>query len=159
MELAQEAGLDVGRGIVVVAHRATSAPAIFAGDAAEHQGRIYGIIPAAFDQARAAAFNILGQDKAYGGTMPVHTLKVAGIDLTSVGEIDAEEGIEEINRSQTRSRALQEDRPRQGRRVGGIWLGTKKGAAELSRLVAVERHVEALKKDLLEDGFNFVEIL
>jgi hypothetical protein len=37
-------------------------------------------------------------------------------------------------------------------------MGTKKGAAELSRLVAVERHVEPLKRDLLEDDFDFAEI-
>jgi hypothetical protein len=38
-------------------------------------------------------------------------------------------------------------------------MGTRKGAAELGRLVAASRHVEALKKDLLEDDFDFAEVL
>ena len=158
---AQEAGLDIGRGIIVDDRMRTSAPAIFAaGDAAEHRGRIHGIIPAAFDQARAAAFAMMGQDKPYGGTVPFNTLKVAGIDLTSVGEIDAKgEGYEALVRSRPEAGLYKKIVLRQGRLVGGIWMGTKKGAAELSRLVAVERHVEALKKDLLEDDFNFAEIL
>ena len=158
---AKDAGLDVGRGIVVDDRMRTSAPAIFAaGDAAEHRGRIHGIIPAAFEQARAAAFAMMGQDKPYGGTVPFNTLKVAGIYLTSVGEIDAQgEGYEALVRSHPEAGLYKKIVLRQGRLVGGIWMGTKKGAAELSRLVAVERHVEALKKDLLEDDFDFAEIL
>ncbi|MGB8958160.1 MAG: FAD-dependent oxidoreductase [Candidatus Aminicenantales bacterium] len=158
---AKDAGLDVGRGIVVDDRMRTSAPAIFAaGDAAEHRGRIHGIIPAAFEQARAAAFAMTGQDKPYGGTVPFNTLKVAGIYLTSVGEIDAKgEGTEALVRSHPEAGLYKKIVLRQGRLVGGIWMGTKKGAAELSRLVAVERHVEALKKDLLEDDFDFAEIL
>jgi hypothetical protein len=59
--LAKDAGLKVGRGIVVDDRMRTSADGIFAaGDAAEHAGRIYGIIPAAFEQARVAAHNMLG---------------------------------------------------------------------------------------------------
>ena len=157
---AKDAGLEVGRGIVVDDRMRTSAPAIFAaGDAAEHRGRIHGIIPAAFEQARAAAFAMMGQDKPYGGTVPFNTLKVAGIYLTSVGKIEAQgEGYEALVRSHPEAGLYKKIVLRQGRLVGGIWMGTKKGAAELSRLVAVERHVEALKKDLLEDDFDFAEI-
>ena len=158
---AKDAGLEVGRGIVVDDRMRTSAPAIFAaGDAAEHRGRIHGIIPAAFEQARAAAYAMTGQDKPYAGTVPFATLKVAGIYLTSVGEIDARgEGTEAIVRSSPDEGLYKKIVLRQGRLVGGIWMGTKKGAAELSRLVAVERHVEPLKRDLLEDNFDFAEIL
>ncbi|HMA52989.1 MAG TPA: FAD-dependent oxidoreductase [Acidobacteriota bacterium] len=159
--LAREAGLEVGRGIVVDDRMRTSAPAIFAaGDAAEHRGRIHGIIPAAFEQSRAAAFAMAGQDRPYGGTVPFNTLKVAGIYLTSVGEIEAQgEGTEALVRSHPEAGLYKKIVLREGRLVGGIWMGTKKGASELSRLVAVEKHVEPLKKDLLEDDFNFAEIL
>jgi nitrite reductase (NADH) large subunit len=159
--LAKDAGLKIGRGIVVDDHMRTSRPAIFAaGDAAEHRGRIHGIIPAAFEQARAAAFAMMGQDKPYTGTIPFNTLKVAGISLTSVGEIDAQgEGYEALVRSLPEAGVYKKIVLREGRLVGGIWLGAKKGADELSRLVAVNKHVEILKNDMLEDNFDFAEII
>lgn len=158
--LAREAGLEVGRGIVVDDHMRTSAPGVFAaGDACEHRGRIHGIIPAAFDQARAAGFSLAGRPKPYAGTVPFNTLKVAGVYLTSVGEIDAAgEGTEALVRALPETGLYKKIVLRQGRLVGGIWMGTKKGAAELGRHVAAATHVEAVKNDLLEDDFDFAEL-
>ncbi len=158
--VAREAGLHVGRGIVVDDHMATSAPGIFAaGDVSEHRGRIHGIIPAAFEQARTAAYSLAGQPRPYAGTVPFNTLKVAGLYVTSVGEIDAlGEGAEALVRSAPESGLYKKIVLRDGRLVGGIWMGTKKGAAEISRLVAAAQHVEPLKADLLEDDFDFTEI-
>lgn len=159
--VAREAGLRVGRGIVVDDQMATSAPGVYAaGDVSEHRGRIHGIIPAAFEQARTAAYSLAGRPKPYAGTVPFNTLKVAGLYLTSVGEIDAlGEGAEALVRAVPESGLYKKIILRDGRLVGGIWMGTKKGAAELSRLVAASKHVEALKADLLEDDFDFTEIL
>ena len=161
LELAREAGLVLSRGIAVDDRMRTSAPGIFAGgDAAEHQGRIYGIIPAAFEQARAAAYNMLGQDKPYGGTMLSNTLKVAGMFLTSAGEIDAAgPGFESIVRSVPEEGLYKKLVLKEGRLVGAIWMGTKTGASEISRLVALRKDVESRKADLLEDEFDFAEIL
>jgi nitrite reductase (NADH) large subunit len=157
---AREAGLQVGRGIVVDDRMRTTGPEIFAaGDVVEHRGRIHGIIPAAFEQARTAAYSMLGHDKPYGGTTPSNTLRVAGIHLTSVGEIDAEgRGYESLVRSLPEAGIYKKIVLRKGRLVGGIWLGVKEGASEISRLVALEKDVEALKEDLLEDDFDFGEI-
>ncbi len=157
---AKEAGLQVGRGIVVDDRMRTTGPGIFAaGDVAEHRGKIYGIIPAAFEQARVAAYNMLGQDKLYGGTVPFNTLKVAGLYLTSVGEIDAQgEGYESLVRSDPEAGLYKKVVLREGRLVGAIWMGTKRGASELSRLVALRRDVGALRGELLEDNFDFAEI-
>jgi nitrite reductase (NADH) large subunit len=161
LELAKEAGLVRGRGIAVDDRMRTSAPGIFAaGDAAEHQGRVYGSIPAAFEQARVAAYNILGQDKPYGGTTSSNTLKVAGMFLTSAGEIDAAgPGFESIVRSVPEAGLYKKIVLQEGRIVGAIWMGTKIGASEISRLVALKKDVESRKRDLLEDSFDFAEIL
>ena len=59
-ELAKSAGLAVNRGIVVDNRMRTSNPAIYAvGDCAEFDGIVWGIIPAALEQAPVAAKNIL----------------------------------------------------------------------------------------------------
>ncbi len=158
--LAVEAGLQVARGIVIDDRTRTSDSRIFAaGDVAEHRGRLYGIIPAAFEQARTAAYNMLGQDKPYAGTMPFNTLKVAGLTVTSVGEIDAEgSGYESLVRSIPEAGLYKKIVLLEGHLVGAIWMGTKKGASEVSRLVSLKKDVESLKKDLLEDEFDFAEI-
>ena len=158
--LAADAGLPVGRGVLVDDRMRTSGPGIFAaGDAAEHRGRIYGIIPAAFEQARVAAANMLGRDKPYGGTVPFNTLKVAGLYLTSAGEIDAEgPGFESLVHSDPEAGLYKKIVLQEGRLAGAIWMGTKKGAAEISRLVALKRDVGTIKQALLEDDFDFTEI-
>jgi nitrite reductase (NADH) large subunit len=52
---------------------------------AEFRGRVYGIIPAALEQANIAAVNMLEKEKrVYKGTIPSNTLKIVGVDLTSI---------------------------------------------------------------------------
>jgi nitrite reductase (NADH) large subunit len=83
LSIAQEAGLEVDRGLVINEYLQTSDPLIYGvGDAVQHKGRVYGIIPASFDQARAAAHNVFGQEKKYQGTIPSNTLKVMGVHLS-----------------------------------------------------------------------------
>lgn len=160
LALAKDAGLTVDRGIVVDDRLRTSRPEIFAaGDAAEHQGRIYGIIPASFEQARAAAHNMLGMDMPYSGTVPSNTLKVAGLYVTSAGEVNPEaRGHEVLVRSVPETGLYKKIVLKEGRLVGAIWMGTKKGASEIGRLVALKKDIEIRKGYLLEDTFDFAEI-
>ena len=160
LALAKEAGLAVDRGIVVDDRLRTSRPEIFAaGDVAEHQGRVYGIIPASFEQARAAGYNMLGMDRPYGGTVPSNTLKVAGLYVTSAGEINPEgRGHEVLVRAAPEQGLYKKIVLKEGRLVGAIWMGTKKGASEVSRLVALKKDVGGRRDDLLEDNFDFAGI-
>jgi nitrite reductase (NADH) large subunit len=122
-------------------------------------GRVYGIIPASFEQARAAAHNMLGMDMPYAGTVPSNTLKVAGLFVTSTGEVSPEaRGYEVIVRSVPEQGLYKKIVLKEGRLVGAIWMGTKKGASEISRLVALKKDVESRKGDLLEDTFDFTEM-
>ena len=83
----------VNRGLVVDDHMRTSDPAILAaGDVAEFDGQVPGLWPTAVAQAEVAAENAVGGDKAYGPVIPATILKVVGIELTSIGRIEAGAG-------------------------------------------------------------------
>jgi len=100
--LAKAAALTVNRGIVVDNHLKTNDPFIYAvGDCAEFEGVVWGIIPAALEQAPVAARAILAsaniippeQATAYVQTVPKTALKVGGIEMMSLGKaiLSAEE--------------------------------------------------------------------
>ncbi|HEY8283731.1 MAG TPA: FAD-dependent oxidoreductase [Chloroflexota bacterium] len=88
VDLARAAGLNLNRGVVTDDRMATSDPDIFAiGDVAECNGRVMGLWPAGVAQAQVAVVNALGGDHRYQAANPPMKLKVAGIDLLSVGDI------------------------------------------------------------------------
>lgn len=156
VRLAQEAGLEVNRGVVVDERLRTSAEDIYAaGDVAEFQGRVYGIIPAAIEQARAAAQNMLGEEAAYQGTIPSNTLQVVGIDCTSIGVVHPPEGegYQELRKSEARvyKKLVLKD----GRLVGAILLGDMKDAVPISRLIHSEADVSRYAERLLDEDFDW----
>ncbi len=93
-ELAKNSGLPVNRGILVDNYlRVEEKENIFAaGDVAEHNGRVYGIIPPSLEQAIAAGKNMVSPESIeYRGSIPSNTLKVVGLELASMGDINPPE--------------------------------------------------------------------
>lgn len=154
-ELAASAGLETDRGVVVDEHMVTSAPAVYcAGDAASFQGRSWGIIPVAQAQARVAAANMAGEESVYEEVVPSTTLKIVGIELTSVGEaIPEDNGFEEIRYSDPEAGVYRKLVLRQGTLVGAIIVGDKESARELERLVTRGVQMDRQEaRELLENG-------
>jgi len=80
--------IEVRRGIIVDTRLRTNVANVYAaGDCAEFEGNIYGIWPAAKEQGELAGKAIAGQKVAYRGSLMSAKLKVAGIDMASVGDI------------------------------------------------------------------------
>jgi nitrite reductase (NADH) large subunit len=166
--LAQEAGLAVKRGIVVDSQLRTrhrdGQPAgdVFAvGDAAEFEGRVYGIIPPAIEQARVAAANMVAPGSAtYTGTMPATTLKVARAELTSLGEsvVEGDEYAQlrhvDLATGQYRKVVL-----RDGRIVGAILLNDPARTRPITQLIEREVDISAYAEQLLNDGFDLKSLL
>jgi nitrite reductase (NADH) large subunit len=157
LDLPRAAGLATDRGLVVDDRLRTSHPRVFAaGDSVQHRGKVYGIIPASFDQARAAAYNMLGQDKKYEGTIPANTLKVVGLYVTSLGlAIPEGPGYEEIRKIKKEEGVYKKIVLQDGLLVGAIWMGTKKGVSEIARAVAGKTRVNQWINTLLDDSFDF----
>ncbi len=90
--LPREAGLSIGRGIVVDDQMRTSDPTILAiGECAEHRGQCCGLVAPAFAQAEIAARHLLGEDAAYAPQTDATALKVAGAGVWSGGDIAADD--------------------------------------------------------------------
>ncbi len=95
--LAKEAGLEIGRGILVDDAMCTSDPSIYAlGECAEHRGIVYGLVAPLYEMANVLADRLTGGIAEYKGSVTSTKLKVTGIDLFSAGDFAEGEGREEI---------------------------------------------------------------
>jgi nitrite reductase (NADH) large subunit len=161
INLASEAGIKVNRGIVVDEHLRTSAEDVYAvGDVAEFGGTVYGIIPAALEQAQIAAANMLGnKQNVYKGTVPSNTLQVVGIDLTSIGVINPEDPkYEEVKKSDPKKGIYKKLVLDNGKIVGAILLGDKKGVTSIKKLIAQKTDITKYKDSILNDDFDYKKV-
>lgn len=96
-ELGKKLGLAMNKGLIVNDRMETDIKDIYAaGDLIEHRGMFYGIWPPAQKQGEIAGINMAGEDAVYTGTTMSNVLKVVGIDLAAVGDIDADGKSESI---------------------------------------------------------------
>jgi len=162
VSLAQEAGLEVNRGVVVDGYLQTSAEDIFAaGDAAEFDGRVYGIIPPAIEQARVAAANMVAPGSTtYTGTLPTTTLKVAGAELTSLGECVVEgDEYTQLRHADPAAGHYRKVVLRDGHIVGAILLNDTERTKPITQLVERGMDVSAYADRLLDDDFDLKSLL
>lgn len=155
--LARDAGLEVNRGVVVDEHLATSAEDVYAaGDVAEFQGITYGIIPAAIDQARIAAANMVAPESTlYRGTLRSTTLKIVGVQLTCLGNATAsEKECDVIRQTDLQNGIYQRLVIQEGKVVGAILLGDTKMVRTLKKLIQSQRDVSGHEAELLESDFD-----
>jgi nitrite reductase (NADH) large subunit len=132
-DLARAAGLECGRGIRVDDRLETSAPGIVAvGECAEHAGIVYGLVAPIAEQARAAADTLLDLPaEPYRGSVQWAKLKVAGIDLVTIGAQEGDAAAVDAGPGSYRKLIVAE-----GRVSGAILLGDTRGSEDLLAAVA-----------------------
>ena len=99
IEAAIASGIEVNRGVLVDDCLTTSAPNVYAiGECAEHDQVTYGLVAPCWDQAGILADLLSGADPAarYRGSKVYSRLKVAGVDVASMGPIEAENESEQV---------------------------------------------------------------
>jgi NAD(P)H-nitrite reductase large subunit len=97
VELARQAGIPVGKGVLVDSRMRTRVPDVYAaGDIAEHDGNVFGLWPIASEQGQTAAVNALGGDLTVTSQTPATLLKGVDLELFSIGRVTAENDDEVI---------------------------------------------------------------
>ncbi|MFF7947090.1 NAD(P)/FAD-dependent oxidoreductase [Streptomyces griseorubiginosus] len=136
--LAQTAGLEVRKGIVVDDELRTSDPHIHAvGDCAQHDGTVYGLATPALEQADALAELLAGRANArYTGTRSLTRLTLTGqtaFDLAAFGETEALPGDDVVQLADATRGTYRKVVVRDDRLVGGVLVGELGTVGALAR--------------------------
>ncbi|RVT48493.1 FAD-dependent oxidoreductase [Rubrivivax albus] len=135
VHLAQAAGLNVNRGIVVDAAMRTSDPLIQAiGDVAELPGQPGGLWPVGAAQAAAAVGALWGDGASYQPPRIVLQLKCDGIDLRSWGDVAPKPG-DTVHHARADDLAWWQLILRGGALAGGLWVGPPGSAKAFTKLL------------------------
>lgn len=155
-------GVSANRGIQVNDFMMTEQQGIYAaGDAAEHQGIVYGIIPAATEQGKIAGANaVSAESQTYSGTVPSTRLKIVGMEFNAYGDATLDgEGVQvkrvvDVDAGRYERIAMQDGLIR-----GAIILGDTKKSLSIKRLIEAEVDISAVADQLLEDGFDLKSLV
>ncbi len=133
VQLAMDAGLKVGRGIVVgddlscQMADATPATGVYAvGECAEHRGKVYGLVAPLWEQTARLADRLSGcnPDAVYTGSKVSTKLKVMGVELAVMGDKEPIEDDDEVVSYSEPSRGIYKKLiVRNDRLAGAIVLG------------------------------------
>jgi len=152
LTLAKALGLEIDKGVKVDDRMQTSQPDIYAaGDLVEHRGRFYGIWPACMEQGKVAGAAMAGQEAKYKGTVPANTLKVVGIDLMSVGEIDAENKFVSLVSLDDKQKIYRKLVIKDDIVIGALFLGDIQGAKEIQEAIRLKQNLGALPQMAVPD--------
>jgi len=159
LTLARQIGLPIGRAVKVDDRLQAGLEDIFAaGDDIEHRGRYYGSWTAAMAQGRVAGANMAGKETLYEGTLQANRLKVAGIDLISMGDIDAE-GDDECFVSSDDEKCIYRKLVIENHAVAGaILLGDLHGEKEIQAAIEGRKDISLVKKTMEEEGFDLSKL-
>jgi nitrite reductase (NADH) large subunit len=147
--LARAAGLQVNRGIVVDDAMAVSETIFALGECAEHRGTVYGLVEPAYAQAKVLAAQLCGEAASYAGSVLATNLKVSGVGVFSVGDVEGASGT---------TSATFEDRTRGHYRklvfrgellVGAVLVGETGDALWYRDLVTRAEPITALRDNLI----------
>jgi nitrite reductase (NADH) large subunit len=152
IETAAASGIVVDKGIVVDDHLATSAPDVFAiGECAEHGGTVVGLVAPCWDHAAVLADRLAGTDPGarYRPAPSFARLKVAGVEVASMGLIEAGEHDEVVQTIEERRGVYRKLIIRNGRLAGAILVGDPDHGARLIRMFERSEPVPPNRVDLL----------
>src|SRR6202171_5148605 len=148
--LAKDAGIAVGRGIVVDDHLQTAAPEIFAlGECAEHRGICYGLVEPAYEQARVLAQHLAGRAAVYSGSVVATNLKVSGVRVFSAGDFIGKRSEESIVLNDARAGTYKKLVVSDGRLTGAVLGGGGGDALWYLQLIRGREPIARIRPDMM----------
>ena len=150
VELARTADLGINRGILVDDCLQTSRPGIYAiGECAEHRGVCYGLVEPAYEQARALAAHLTGEDLHYPGSVLATNLKVSGVNVFSAGNFLGAPGTERLVFSDPGLGTYKKLVISDGRLVGAVLFGDTADGLWYLELIRSGASIEAIRDDIM----------
>ncbi|MBC1936438.1 NAD(P)/FAD-dependent oxidoreductase [Listeria grandensis] len=143
IELAQQANLPTGRGILVDDFMTTADPDIFAvGECAEHNGIAYGLVAPLYEQGKVLADRLCDiATKGYHGSKMFTQLKVSGCDLFSAGDIKENAEIKGVTIFNSIENKYKKIFMRDGKLVGVVLYGDTTEGNRLYNLLKKEEEL------------------
>ena len=137
--VAKASNIPCNRGILVNDRLATTVPGIYAvGECAEHSGKTYGLVAPVWEQVAVLADVLTLKDPQarYRGSKVYARLKVAAVEVASMGVIAAEQEDDEVVQvSRPRSDIYQKLIVRSGKLVGAMLVGDTQRAPDLIQMM------------------------
>jgi nitrite reductase (NADH) large subunit len=147
--LAQGAGIEVGRGILVDDKLETNLPGVYAiGECAEHRGLCYGLVEPAYAQAKVLARYLAGLPARYQGSLLSTNLKVSGVPVFSMGDFEGD-GAETIVLEDQEAATYRKLVVRDGRLAGAVLVGDTADALWYRDLMSARTLIAPLRDRLV----------
>jgi len=149
--LAEAAGLQCNRGILVTDTMQTYDPRVYAvGECAVHRGIAYGLVAPLFEQAKVAANHLAEHGIGiYSGSVTSTKLKVTGIDLFSAGDFMGGADTEEITLADPIGGVYKKLVIKNDRLVGACLYGDTADGAWYFKLLRDRREIGDLRDMLM----------
>ena len=164
LSFVEDSGIKCNWGILADDYMMTSIAGIYcAGDVAEVKDRItgerttVGIWPAAFEQGKYAAWNIMGHKKPYPGAVRMNSSEFFGLNLISLGVVNPKSDDFQIFTIQ-RGKLYRKLVMKSGKLWGAILVGDIKGAGVLNSLIKSQVDITSIIDDLAEGEIDFGKI-
>jgi nitrite reductase (NADH) large subunit len=162
IQLAQESDIPTNSGILVDDAMQTRLPGIYAvGECAEHDGQVYGIVQPIYEQCAVLADVLTGSNPnaCYRGSKMYTRLKVAGVDVASMGDIEARHATDEVVQVIEERRGVYRKLViRDGRLAGAVLVGDTSAAPGLIRRFERAEPLPANRLDLLASGRSAIPL-
>ena len=152
LDIVQETGLTVNKGIVVDHKMKTSIDNIYAaGDVAEYNGVVMGLWSTASEQGKIAGKNMTGNQEVYSPSQPATLLSIGDLSLFSAGEIKSNYETLCHREGQVFYKLFIEG----GKLIGAVLIGDIKKMGGVKKAVTERKDLS----DLISKGLSPLEII
>ncbi len=150
-QLAESAGLECERGILVDDHLQTTDKHIFSlGECVQHRQTTYGLVAPLYEQAKTCAEYLCGDaDAEYIGSLTATGLKVTGIHLFSAGQFLEDEDCKTITLHDVSNGIYRKLVVKENRLIGALLYGDITGSLWYQQLIREATDITAFREALM----------